>query len=108
MRRHERKRDAKVTREGDPEGYSSEKTAWGRPMVLRDQQATLIRAQRQVRVGAPESQAATSFAVCFYGNPGDPPCRSERSEQPANKHEQRGSRHGQAGVGDAYSSDEVG
>ena len=27
MRRHERKRDAKVTCEDDPEGYSSEKTA---------------------------------------------------------------------------------
>ena len=30
MRRHERKRDAKVTRKDDPEGYSSEKTVWGK------------------------------------------------------------------------------
>ena len=104
MRRHERKRDAKVTREGDPEGYSSEKTALGRPMVLRYQQATLIRAKRQVRVGTPESQAATSFTRCFYGNPGDGMDRRE-SETPivaaksGNADGAKGRRFGKAGRG---------
>ena len=77
-------------------------------MVSRHQQAILIRAQRQVRIGNPESQAASSFTICFYGNPGDPLSRFERSGQPTIKHEQQVSWRGMAGVGDAYNSDEVG
>jgi hypothetical protein len=46
-------------------------------MVLRHPQAILIRALRQVRIGSPESQAVSSFTICFYGNPGDPLSRFE-------------------------------
>ena len=41
-----------------------------RPMVSRHQQATLIRAQRRVRIRCPESQAASSFTTCFYRHEG--------------------------------------
>jgi len=73
MRRHERRRGAKVTGDADPEGVESRKALVGngRWVLAPSRQQPLVR-YRQAPEAAPGSEAASSLTWRLCGNQGDP------------------------------------
>ncbi len=73
MRRHERRRGAKVTGDADPEDVESRKTlvGVGRWVLAPSRQQSLMRYWRAAG-GTPGSEVVSSLTLRLCGNQGDP------------------------------------